>query len=73
MSLKAKPRKDKDKKPRKPHRYRWQGDERYYTCPDHDREIKLTAKQYVGEKPVRCDGHEFTNDFRNIDRIMITG
>lgn len=73
MSIKTKVRKDKYKKLRKPHKYKWHGVDRHYVCPDHDREIRLTDKQYAGEKPVKCDGHEFTNDFRQIDRLMLTG
>lgn len=76
MSIKAKPRKDKDKKPKKPHGYKWKEEagERhsYYTCPEHDRVHKLTSKQLAGEKPVKCEGHEFTFDFMGLDRIMTT-
>lgn len=74
IDLKAKPRKDKDKKPRKPHRYKWDDSGpdkiRRYTCPEHDREHVLTPKQLTGEHPVKCTGHEFSYDFRIIDRIM---
>ncbi len=74
--LHAQPRKDKDKKPKKPNRYNRDdsGPDRVrkYYCAEHDREHVLTPKQITGEKPVKCNGHEFNQDFRDFDRIMET-
>lgn len=72
-SFAKKPRKDKDKKPKKPHRYKTEGGARKYMCPEHDRWHMLTPKQLTGEHPIKCTGHDITADFGWIERFMLRG
>jgi hypothetical protein len=75
MPNKALPRKEKDKKPVKPHRYSMKKNvsgsrTRKYFCPEHERQHVLTKKQVSGESPIKCEEHEFSHDFRWIERWM---